>query len=122
MSLFTFIGNVTITCHKRITSFLLMEVEALGFAIEDSFITGLKLKASINDCIKLNCQLRCASQVLYSLKQFEAVNPDDVYNNLVNYEWENILPEGGYFSVTSNVQNDTINNSMFANLRVKDAI
>ena len=32
------------------------------------------------------------------------------------------MPEGGYFSVTSNVQNDTINNSMFANLRVKDAI
>jgi putative N6-adenine-specific DNA methylase len=122
MSLFTTVSPVTITCHKRITPFLLQETEALGFTISDSFITGVQLKGTINDCIKLNCQLRCASQVLFSLKQFEAANPDDVYHNLVNYEWENILPEGGYFSVTSNVQNDTINNSMFANLRVKDAI
>jgi putative N6-adenine-specific DNA methylase len=41
---------------------------------------------------------------------------------LRHLSWENILPDGGYFSVTSNVHNDTINNSMFANLRVKDAI
>jgi putative N6-adenine-specific DNA methylase len=122
MSMFTTIGVITITCHKRITPYLLLETEALGFTVSDSFVTGLQLKGTLNDCIKLNCQLRCASQVLYSLKQFEAANPDDVYHNLVNYEWENILPEDGYFSITSNVQNDTINNSMFANLRVKDAI
>jgi putative N6-adenine-specific DNA methylase len=122
MSLFTAPGAVTITCHKRITPFLLMEVEALGFTVADSFITGVQLIATINDCIKLNSQLRCASQVLFSLKQFEAANPDDVYRNVVNYEWEDILPEDGYFSVTSNVHNDTINNSMYANLRVKDAI
>lgn len=122
MSLFTTHGSITITCHKRITPFLLQEVEALGFIISDSFVTGLQLKGTLNDCIKLNCQLRCASQVLFSLKQFEAANPDDVYHNLIDYAWENILPEDGYFSITSNVQNDTINNSMFANLRVKDAI
>jgi putative N6-adenine-specific DNA methylase len=122
MSLFTTSGTIIITCHKRITPYLLQELEALGFIPADSFVTGVQLKGTLKDCIKLNCQLRCASQVLFSLKQFEALHPDDVYRNLVGYEWENILPEGGYFSVTSNVQNDTINNSMFANLRVKDAI
>ncbi|MEP7278638.1 MAG: class I SAM-dependent RNA methyltransferase [Bacteroidota bacterium] len=122
MSLFTRPGAITITSHKRITPYLLQELAALGFAITDSFVTGVQLNGSLNDCIKLNLQLRCASQVLFSLKKFEAAGPDDVYQNLVNYEWEDILPEGGYFSVTSNVQNETINNSMFANLRVKDAI
>ena len=122
MSLFTQPGAITITCHKRITPWLEQETTALGFAIESSFVTGLHVKGTLNDCIQLNCQLRCASQVLYSLATFEARHADDVYNYLVNYAWEDILPEGGYFSVTSNVQNDTINNSMFANLRVKDAI
>ncbi len=122
MSLFTTAGAITITCHKRITAYLLLEVEALGFTPTGSFVTGVQLNGTLDDCIKLNCQLRCASQVLFSLKQFEAANPDDVYHQLVHYEWEHILPEGGYFSVTSHVQNDTINNSMFANLRVKDAI
>lgn len=122
MSYYTTVAPVTITCHKRITPYLEQEVKDLGFTIEDSFITGVRIKASINNCIKLNLNLRCASQVLYSLKKFEARNADDVYNNVVGFPWENVLPDPGYFSVTSNVHNDTINNSMFANLRVKDGI
>ncbi|HTL09589.1 MAG TPA: hypothetical protein VL307_15060, partial [Chitinophagaceae bacterium] len=122
MNLFTETGNITITCHKRITPWLEQETLALGFSITDTFITGLHLRGTMNDCIRLNCQLRCASQVLYSLGSFTAANADDVYRQLVDYAWEDILPEGGYFSVTSNVQNESINNSMYANLRVKDAI
>ena len=122
MSIYTTTGNITITCHKRITPYLEQEVKDLGFTVEETFVTGIKLKATVNECIKLNLNLRCASQVLYSLKTFEATNADDVYNNLCDYPWEEIIPAEGYFSITSNVSNESINNSMFANLRVKDAI
>ncbi|SFD99502.1 putative N6-adenine-specific DNA methylase [Chitinophaga sp. CF118] len=122
MHIYTTTGNVTITCHKRMMPYLEQEAKDLGFDIEETFVTGIKLKATVNECIKLNLNLRCASQVLYSLKSFEATNADDVYNNLCSYPWENIIPESGYFSITSNVNNESINNSMFANLRVKDAI
>jgi putative N6-adenine-specific DNA methylase len=122
MSLYTTVAPVTITCHKRLAPYVEQEVRELGFTVEETFVTGVRLNATINDCIRLNLNLRCASQVLYSLKQFEAYNADDIYRNLSDYPWETILPDEGYFSVTSNVLNDTINNSMFANLRVKDAI
>jgi putative N6-adenine-specific DNA methylase len=122
MNLFTAKGVITITCPKRLAPYLEQEVKELGFITDETFVTGVKLSGTINDCIKLNLNLRCASQVLYSLKKFEAANADAIYNNLVDYPWENILPDPGYFSITSNVHNDTINNSMFANLRVKDAI
>jgi len=122
MSLYTTIAPITITCHNRIAPYLEQEVRELGFTVEETFITGVRLSGTINDCIRLNLNLRCASQVLYSLIQFEATDADDVYKNLCDYPWENILPDPGFFSVTSNVLNDTINNSMFANLRVKDAI
>ena len=122
MNVYTTSGAITITCHKRIAPFLEQEVKDLGFDMDESFVTGVRLHGTVNDCIKLNLNLRCASQVLYSLKQFNAVDANDIYNNLVDFPWENILPEGGYFSITSNVSNPTINNSMFANLRVKDAI
>ena len=122
MSLFTEKSAIIITCHKRITPYLENEVKQLGFTIDSSFITGVSITGTITDCIKLNLNLRCASQVLYSLKSFRADNADDIYNNLVSYPWENILPDPGYFSITSNVNNPTINNSMFANLRVRDAI
>jgi putative N6-adenine-specific DNA methylase len=122
MSLYTTAGLITVTCNKRLAPYLEQEVKELGFETEDTFITGVHLNGTLNDCIKLNLNLRCASQVLYSLKQFEAYNADDIYNNLADYAWEKLLPADGYFSVTSNVMNETINNSMFANLRVKDAI
>lgn len=122
MSLFTTVAPITITCHNRLAPYLEQEVKALGFEITETFITGLKLEGTMNDCIRLNLNLRCASQVLYSLLSFEAKDADDVYGNLSDCPWEEIIPEDGYFSVTSNVQNDSINNSMFANLRVKDAI
>ncbi|WP_143310886.1 THUMP domain-containing class I SAM-dependent RNA methyltransferase [Chitinophaga vietnamensis] len=122
MALYTTTGAVTITCNKRLTPYLEQEVKELGFTVEETFVTGVRLQASINECIRLNLQLRCASQVLYSLKQFEARDADDIYRELKSYPWETILPDDGYFSITSNVLNDTINNSMFANLRVKDAV
>jgi putative N6-adenine-specific DNA methylase len=102
--------------------YLEQEVKELGYAIEETFVTGVRLKATVNECIRLNLNLRCASQVLYSLWSFKAVNADDVYNNLITYPWEDILPQPGYFSITSNVNNESINNNMYANLRVKDAI
>ena len=122
MNLFTTKSIIIITCQKRLAPYLAQEVKELGFIIDEVFVTGARLSGTINDCIKLNLNLRCASQILYSLKQFEAGNADDIYKNLIDYPWENILPEPGYFSITSNVNNPTINNSMFANLRVKDAI
>ncbi|MBC7875333.1 MAG: class I SAM-dependent RNA methyltransferase [Ferruginibacter sp.] len=122
MNLYTTRSVIIITCPKRLTPWLEQEIKELGFAIEETFVTGVRLSGTINDCIKLNLNLRCASQVLYSLVQFEAENADDLYRHLADYPWENILPEPGYFSITSNVSNPTINNSMFANLRVKDAI
>ena len=122
MNLFTTRGEIVVTCPKRLAPFLELEIKELGFQTEETFITGVRLAGSINDCIKLNLNLRCASQVLYKLKQFEAINADDIYKNLLAFPWEDIIPERGYFSITSNVNNPTINNSMFANLRVKDAI
>ncbi len=122
MNLFTEQSTVTITCPKRLAPHLEKEVKELGFTIEETFVTGVRLKATVNDCIKLNLNLRCASQVLYSLKKFEATDADSIYDHLIDFPWENILPEDGYFSITSNVNNPTINNSMFANLRVKDAV
>src|SRR6187551_2917577 len=122
MNLFTDKAIIIITCPKRLEPYLELEVKDLGFTPEETFVTGVRLMGTINDCIKLNLNLRCASQVLYSLKKFEASDSDAIYQNLAGFAWETILPDPGYFSITSNVNNPTINNSMYANLRVKDAI
>ncbi|RZK45775.1 MAG: class I SAM-dependent RNA methyltransferase, partial [Pedobacter sp.] len=122
MNVFTRVAAITVTCHKRLAPYLEQEIKELGFQVEETFVTGVKVRGTVTDCIRLNLSLRCASQVLYSLGSFRAMNADHIYNELKNFAWEEIIPDPGYFSVTSNVMNDTINNNMFANLRVKDAI
>jgi len=122
MQLFTTESRIIITCSNRLSPWLQLEVAALGFKPERIFKTGVELKGTLQDCIRLNLNLRCASQVLFSLKEFNAGNADDLYSTLIEYSWENILTVDGYFSISSNVDNPTINNSLFANVKMKDAI
>ena len=122
MQVFHTKSRIIITCNKRLSTYLQQEVEALGYKIIRSFSTGVELEGTINDCIPLNLNLRCASQVLYLIKSFEAENPARLYKEVLDIEWENVIDFTGYFSVTSNVDNETITTPLFANLKVKDAI
>ena len=115
-------SHIIITCSKRLSPFLQQEVAELGFKITRTFATGIELNGTLNDCIRLNLNLRCASQVLYSLKSFLCANADQLYETVSQIQWESIIEKDGYFSITSNVDNETINNSLFANVKVKDAI
>ena len=115
-------SKVIITCNKRLSPYLQDEVTALGYTIERSFATGVELNITLTECIKLNLNLRCASQILYAIKSFKAITPDDLYNEIKAIEWEELIDFSGYFSVTSNVDNPNITTPLFANLKVKDAI
>ena len=104
MSLFTIPGAVTITCHKRITPWLLQEVEALGFTTSGSFVTGVQLQGTINDCIKLNLQLRCASHgpaVLWTAPGGAARRSDTSFAAPDDVSWQPCRPRiMGYHSIT----------------------
>lgn len=122
MQIFNLTGRIIITCSNRLSPYLLQETENLGYKAVRVFKTGVELEGNMHDCIRLNMHLRCASQVLFSLKEFKAYNADDLYKALMLIEWENIIPANGYFSISSNVTNETITNNLFANVKVKDAI
>ena len=115
-------SQIIITCSKRLVQYLANEISDLGFKIKKTFLTGVETNGTLNDCIRLNLNLRCASQVLYSLKSFICKNPEELYQTISQIRWESIIEQNGYFSITSTVDNSTINNSLFANVKVKDAI
>ncbi len=122
MQSFKSASRIIITCSNRLSNYLQQEIIDLGFIPVRIFKTGVELQGTLLDCIRLNLNLRCASQVLFSLKEFKAQNAVDLYNNLLEYTWEEIIPSGEYFSISSNVSNETITNNLFANVKVKDAI
>jgi 23S rRNA G2445 N2-methylase RlmL len=122
MQVFHTKSKVIITCNKRLSSYLAAEVLALGYTIEREFPTGVELNITLTECIRLNLNLRCASQILYRLKSFKINSPEELYREVVDMPWEDVIDFSGYFSVTSNVDNETITTPLFSNLKVKDAI
>ncbi len=122
MSIFHTESKIIITCNKRLSPYLQQEVEELGYEPVRVFQTGVELQGTVTDTIALNLNLRCASQILYSLQSFTAKDPAELYDNLVKIEWEQLIDFSGYFSVTSNVNNPHILTPLFANVKVKDAI
>ena len=122
MDPFNVINKIIITCSNRIAPYLQKETEELGYKPVRVFKTGVELQGTLKDCIKLNLNLRCASQVLFLVHQCQAATGSDLYNEMIDFAWENIIPADGFFSITSNVDNDSINNSLFANVKLKDAI
>src|SRR5688572_6140734 len=102
--------------------YLAAEVKQLGFAIDKEDETGVEVRGTLIDCMRLNLHLRTAYRVLFLIDSFEAANPDELYENLVGLPWEEYIPEEGYFSISSFVENIHIRDTRFGNLKVKDAI
>jgi putative N6-adenine-specific DNA methylase len=56
------------------------------------------------------------------LKSFKVDSPDELYDILIDYPWEEIISPDGYISVTSTVDHPSIRTPLFTNVKVKDAI
>jgi putative N6-adenine-specific DNA methylase len=115
-------SRIIITCSKRLSPYLQQEIIELGYKPAHVFATGVQINGTLNDCIRLNLNLRTASQVLYSLKSFQCEKPDELYQVVSQIQWESIIDKDGYFSITSTVSTPSINNSLFVNVKIKDAI
>ncbi|MEX1063063.1 MAG: class I SAM-dependent RNA methyltransferase [Balneolaceae bacterium] len=116
-------STISVTCPRGLTPFLQEELQNAGFRTKNIRETGLELTGSLNDCIRLNFWLRTAHRVHYLIDETtRAANPDSLYKWLTKIPWENYIPSDGYFSVTSRIDHPSIDNTQFANLRVKDAI
>jgi putative N6-adenine-specific DNA methylase len=115
-------NTILITTPKGLSSFLAEEVKDLGYPVLWAGATGVETEGSFNDTLKLNMWLRTAHHVLYLIKFFVCKNPDDLYKNVVNLPWETMLSTDTHFAVVSHVDNPTIKDSRFANLKCKDAI
>ncbi len=119
---FTTPSKILVTCNRGLAAPLERELTALGFVIQESLNTGVVLGGTLEDCVRLNLRLRCASQVMYSLRAFDCNDPDELYRAISQIPWERLLARNGYFTVHGNVQHPSIRSGMFANVKVKDAI
>ncbi len=66
---FTKESKIIITCPKYMSAYLSEEVHSLGFTVTEQWSTGVSMEGSLNDCIKLNMNIRTGNQVLWLWSQ-----------------------------------------------------
>ena len=115
-------STILITCSAGLLDYTRREVEYLGYHAGESHKTGLELQGDQYDAMRLNLHLRTAYSVLFLLKQFHCESPEELYGNVAKLPWEDMISPDEYVSVISRVNTEHVNNSMFAGLKVKDAI
>ncbi len=111
-----------VTCARYVPPILRRELKTLGHGIQGEDHVSVSVGASLLDCLDLNLRLRTALHVMWLLRRFRCPSPKALYTHVASYPWETLIPVDAYFSITSNVSNPKINNSMYPNLVVKDAI
>ncbi len=114
--------TLLITCGPGLAEYLQAELTALGFAILDTHTGGVLTRGSLLDSYKLNYLLRTAYSVQYLLREFGCGSPDTLYKQVGCVDWENYIEPTESLCVLSRVNTRSINNTMFPNLKVKDAI
>jgi putative N6-adenine-specific DNA methylase len=115
-------NRILITCPKGIPPFLKQELVALGFPVLSELSAGVETEGTLDDALRLNLAVRTGHRVLFLLREFSARTADDLYRCVSSMAWEEYIGEEGYLCVTSSVDNSTIKDPRFANLRCKDAI
>ncbi len=113
---------IVITCAKGITPYLRQEVQDLGFPVAAETIASVMTRGGMDEAMRLNLFLRTGHRVLLMLKEFEADNADELYRELFAIRWEEYIPEDSYLCVTSSVDNRSIRDTRYANLKCKDAV
>ena len=110
------------TCAPGLSTWLEQEVRALGFDVVGTDYSGVEIKGRIADAMRLNLHLRTAYHVLQKFADLRVRDADELHERALRLPWERVISPDGYVTVTSTVKNDSIRNSMFANMRLKDAI
>ncbi|MDP2336143.1 MAG: THUMP domain-containing protein [Bacteroidota bacterium] len=80
------------------------------------FSGDLKLLYKANYC------LRTALRILVPIDSYKIHSADDLYQRAKNFKWEELFGVDQTFAIQSTIFSDLFNNSMFASLKLKDAI
>ncbi len=122
MSIFTEKNTILITCSKGIAPFLRDEITALGLPVSSELTAGIETNGTLEDAMRINLTVHTGQRVLYHLRSFRARNSEDLYREMVAIPWEEYFPRDGYICVASSVDNPSVKDTRFANLRGKDAV
>lgn len=115
-------NTILVTCPKACSRYLAEELTDLGYTITSEVSNGVFIQGDYNDCIRLNLVLRTGLRVLFEVGNFESHDAEELYDKANSLPWHEWIAQDGYLCIVSSIRNDTIDNTKYPNLRLKDAI
>ena len=107
---------------KGLEAVLADELRALGaFDVEPGH-RMVSFGGDLETLYQANLSCRTALRILKPFYEFEAGDPDELYDAVKAYDWGSLLTLAKTFSIDTTVYSDEFTHSRFVTYRVKDAI
>jgi len=101
---------------------LAIELENLGAAEVKQERAGVRFSGDLEIAYKACLWSRLASRILLPLVNFEALDPDQLYTEVLKIDWSEHLSTTNTLAVDCTLVSSKINHTRYGALRVKDAI
>ncbi len=111
-----------ISTPRNLEPLLVAELKEMGIADVKAVYLGVEAKLSREEVYRVVYGSRLASRVLRPLATFACLDPDELYEQAVKFNWGRILKEGQTLKVSANVSDSAITHSQYAALKLKDAV
>ncbi|MDA1067163.1 MAG: class I SAM-dependent RNA methyltransferase [Verrucomicrobia bacterium] len=115
-------NTILITCPKRGTAYLEEELKTLDYPVIKVVDAGVFTEGTLEDCWRLNLQIRTGLRILFQIAEFEAEDSEALYSEALKVKWNQWIADDGYVCVISSVLNPSIDNTQFARMKLKDAV
>lgn len=116
------VGAVSVSCSPGCAPYLGAELEALGLPLVASRETAVETRADWETATELCLRLRTAYHVLWRVAELKARDATALHRLVGTLPWERMLSNRERLTVTSATDTAAIQNTMFANRTVKDAV
>ena len=110
------------TCPKGVEDLLAKECEQLELHNIKQVNGGVSFYGRLEDAYRLCLWSRLASRVLLQLSTFQAEDYDELYASVQQIDWSQHMSSNGSFAIDCFTSHETMNNSHYATLRIKDAV
>jgi len=110
------------TTYAGLEDVLARELVGLGADEVQTLRRAVGFTGNTEMIYRANYALRTALRILVPVKTFKVLQVDDLYHQALKIRWEDYFDNDQTFAVQGTVFSDLFRNSMFASLKLKDAI
>ncbi|WP_409301460.1 bifunctional 23S rRNA (guanine(2069)-N(7))-methyltransferase RlmK/23S rRNA (guanine(2445)-N(2))-methyltransferase RlmL [Pseudomonas sp. KCJK8993] len=111
-----------LTCPKGLEGLLIEEATGLGLEQAREHTSAVRGMGDMETAYRLCLWSRLANRVLLVLKRFPMKNADDLYQGVLDVDWQDHMLADGTLAVEFSGHGSGIDNTHFGALKVKDAI